>query len=158
LPLIASGATGELKLFTTAVGNAAGGLDPGLVLQGTILGFGANKTQSIDLVGIDFATANKSYSGNNAGGTLTVSDGAGDSVQLNFAGTYKAANFTLKNDGLGGTLITDARDTTGPANPANVLLFGSYIASAFVATGHGSALLGEGLPVQAQPLLSLPHG
>jgi hypothetical protein len=104
------------------------------VLQGAIFGFGANTTQSIDLVGVDFASANKSYSGN------------------------KAANFTLKNDGLGGTLITDPRDITGPANPANILLFGSYIASAFAATGHGSALLGEGLPVQAQPLLSLPHG
>jgi hypothetical protein len=32
------------------------------------------------------------------------------------------------------------------------------IASTFAAAGHGSALLGEGLPVQAQPLLSLPHG
>jgi hypothetical protein len=67
--VFASASTGELKLFTTAVGNAAGGLDPGLVLQGTIFGFGANKTQSIDLVGVDFASANKSYSGNNAGGS-----------------------------------------------------------------------------------------
>jgi hypothetical protein len=126
------------------------------VLLGTISGFGANTTQSIDLVGVDFASANKSYSGNNAGGTLTVSDSAGDSVELNFAGTYKAGNFTLKNDGNGGTLVTDPRDVTAPAKPANVLLFGSYIASAFAATGHGSSLLSEALP--AQPLLSLPHG
>jgi hypothetical protein len=156
--IFASGATGQLKLFTTAVGNAGGGFDPGLVLLGTIFGFGANTTQSIDLVGIDFATANKSYSGNNAGGTLTVSDGNGDSVELNFAGTYKAGNFTLKNDGNGGTPITDPRETTAAAKPANALLFGSYIASAFAAAGHGSSLLSEGLPGQPQPLLSLPHG
>lgn len=128
------------------------------MLQGTIFGFGANTTQSIDLVGVEIASVNKSYSGNNAGGTLTVSDSAGDSVELNFAGTYNAGNFTLKNDGIGGTLITDPRDATSPANSANIPLFGSYIASAFAAGGHGSALLGEGLAGRPQPLLSLPHG
>src|SRR5581483_12446482 len=99
----------------TAVGNAAGGLDPALVLQGTISGFGANNTQSIDLAGVKIASANKSYNGNNAGGTLTVSDSTGDSVELNFAGTYKVGNFTLKDDGNGGTLVIDPRDAAAPA-------------------------------------------
>jgi hypothetical protein len=151
--VFAAGSTGKLKL---ASGNAAQGLDPALVLSGTIFGFGANTSQRIDLVDINFASAREGYAGSNASGRLTVSDSSGDSVTLNSAGKYTSASFTLKDDGFGGTLITD------PPPAANSFvhsapLFGSYIASSFVAAPGAfggppiTALAAADMPLLAHP-------
>ena len=89
--------TGELVLDTTSY-------------TGTISGFGANTTQSIDLADINFAAGAKivSYVANskNTGGTLTITAGT-NTIALQLVGTYKLANFAIKSDGSGGTLLTD---------------------------------------------------
>jgi hypothetical protein len=91
------GSTGELIL------------DDAVQFTGSVVGFGANTTQSIDLPDVQFATLSKSYlpGSPNTTGTLTVKDTAGDIAHLKLAGTYSLANFTFANDGGGGTLITD---------------------------------------------------
>jgi len=109
-----------------------------------------------DLVDIDFASASEGYAGSNASGRLTVSDSSGDSVTLNFAGKYTSASFALKNDGFGGTLITDP---PAAANPyvRSASLFGSYIASSFVAAPGAfggsliTALMAAEMPLVAHP-------
>ena len=53
-----------------------------------------------------------SYVGNGASGTLTVASGA-QSVSLNLLGQYVAGNFTLANDGAGGTLVGDPPVSSG---------------------------------------------
>ena len=144
------------NLNAKASGNAAQGFDPALVLSGTIFGFGANTSQRIDLVDIDFASASEGYAGSNASGRLTVSDSSGDSVTLNFAGKYTSASFALKNDGFGDTLITDP---PAAANPyvRSASLFGSYIASSFVAAPGAfggsliTALMAAEMPLVAHP-------
>jgi hypothetical protein len=91
------GSTGEL-IFDDAV-----------QFTGSVVGFGANTTQSIDLPDVQFATLSKSYlpASPNTTGTLTVKDTAGDIAHIKLSGTYSLANFSFANDGGGGTLITD---------------------------------------------------
>ena len=83
-------------------------LDQATTYTGRISGFG--KTQSIDLMNINFAAGvEMSYaptSGANTSGTLTVSDGT-HTAELEFQGTYSLANFKVASDGNGGTLLTD---------------------------------------------------
>jgi hypothetical protein len=84
-------------------------LDDAVQYTGTVVGFGANTTQSIDLPNVQFATLSKSYleASPNTSGTLTVKDTAGDIAHIKLSGTYTLANFTFVDDGNGGTLITD---------------------------------------------------
>ena len=84
-------------------------LDDAVQYTGTVVGFGANTTQSIDLPNVQFATLSKSYleASPNTSGTLTVKDTAGDIAHIKFNGTYTLSKFTFANDGNGGTLITD---------------------------------------------------
>ena len=93
--IFAAGDTGELKL--DQVGLESAGINPFTVLKGTIFGFGANATQSIDLVGVSFATATKQFLslGDGTAG-LIVQDGSGDEVDLTFAGNFTSTSFTLK--------------------------------------------------------------
>jgi hypothetical protein len=144
------------NLNAKASGNAAQGFDPALVLSGTIFGFGANTSQRIDLADVSFASASKGYSGSNASGTLTVSDGSGDSVALLLAGTYSSSSFMLQNDGFGGTLITDPPPAANP-HVGSAPLFGSYIASSFVGApgGLGGAPVMD-LASAHTPLLASP--
>jgi hypothetical protein len=93
----AAGSTGELIL------------DDAAQYTGTVVGFGKNTSQSIDLPNVQFATLSKSYlpASPNASGTLTVKDTAGDIAHIKLSGTYTLSNFTFVDDGNGGTLITD---------------------------------------------------
>ena len=128
----AAGSTGELIL------------DDAGQYSGTVSGFGTNTTQSIDLVGIQFASATKSYmpASPNTSGTLTVKDTSGDIAHIKFSGSYTLAKFDLTDDGNGGTLITDPPIEKKAAPVSNMELFTNYLAS-FVSpasTGHGVTL------------------
>ena len=95
--------------------------------KGVITGFGKlNTDQSIDLLDIDPLTATKTFTAGSPN-VLTVKDSAGHTAQLKFGGSYTIANFNLSDDGHGGTLIKDPP----AASPANVTLFGNYIAAGF---------------------------
>jgi hypothetical protein len=123
-------------------------LDDGAQYTGTISGFGANTTQSIDLPNVQFATLSETYSG----GTLTVKDTSGDIAKIKFSGSYKLTDFSFTNDGGGGTLITDppvASKTSG----VNIALLGNYIASSLVG---GSVGQGGSLPTDPWAIVS-PH-
>ena len=64
--------------------------------------------EEIDLIGFSFTGANETFTQSGTSGTLTVTNSAGQTVNLNLLGTYSTANFTLSSDGHGGTVITDA--------------------------------------------------
>jgi len=93
-----AGSTGQLAL------------DQATSYSGEISGFGANTSQSIDLVDINFAAGAKmaSYVPNSqdTGGVLTITQGT-NTVDLQLEGTYTLANFAIASDGHGGTLLTD---------------------------------------------------
>ena len=104
-------------------------LDQATSYTGTVTGFGANTSQSIDLTNIDFASAHFGYapsSGSGAasnGGVLTVTDGT-DTTHIQLNGVYTLANFEIASDGHGGTLLTDPPVVTqmpgnAPASIAN---------------------------------------
>ncbi len=88
-------------------------LNDSVDFTGVIYGFAGDGTLSnsdyIDLKDIDFSHLTiETYTENSAGtgGTLTLSDGT-HTTNIDFAGNYVFENFTLSNDGSGGTLIID---------------------------------------------------
>lgn len=110
---IASGTTTKIGAISSAdvmFGEGGGTLvlDKSTLFFGHISGFGGGDI--IDLTDITFrdtgTTISYATSADNAGGTLTVSDGA-HTAALALLGQYEAASFALSSDGHGGTLITD---------------------------------------------------
>ena len=81
-------------------------LDQPSSFSAQIIGFTGDGTPAgsdqIDLKGINFNTVHDSY----ANGVLTVTDGT-HSAALNFNGTHVLANFSLADDGSGGTIVYD---------------------------------------------------
>ena len=62
---------------------------------------------ALDFSAIDFASATKQYSGNSAGGTLTLSDGT-NSASILLLGNYMPNSFNLTPETGGtGTVVTD---------------------------------------------------
>ena len=87
----------------------ASGATPGAaVLSGFIEG------DFVDLAGIGYTAGVTSFTYANSGmsGTLTVTSGA-QAISLNLMGQYVAGNFTLANDGAGGTLLGDPPVSSG---------------------------------------------
>ena len=70
----------------------------------------------IDLQGLGFTqgVTSTSYTSNvgNTGGMLTITSGA-QSISLALLGQYVNGNFTLANDGAGGTLLGDPPVSSG---------------------------------------------
>jgi hypothetical protein len=80
-------------------------LDNSASFAGTVAGMSGQDT--IDFADIDPAKVHApSYSGNAAGGTLTVSDGA-HSASIALLGNYMASVFVASSDGHGGTSVID---------------------------------------------------
>ena len=112
--ILNSGGSGTGVMSFAGVNNeiivASGGNLSGAALAGFQAG------DYIDLKGLGFTSGvtAETYAPNsgNIGGVLTVTSGA-QSINLNLLGQYTAANFTLANDGAGGTLIGDAVASSG---------------------------------------------
>src|SRR5262249_31738019 len=137
---------------------------------GTVSGFSG--TDHIDLAGVAFATATKSF----AKGVLTVDDHHGHVAKIRFNGSYTLANFNLSDDNNGGMLITDppaksgglppAHAPVGPPSPvtighhgaASIALFANHMASAFPAAAGPSAGLTLATEPASLPVLANPHG
>jgi Tryptophan-rich Synechocystis species C-terminal domain len=129
-----AGSTGTLKIDSSA--NFSGSIGGQLAIGDVI-----------DLANITSgAAATLGYTGNNAPGTLTVSDGTHtDSIAL--LGNYTLANFTASSDGNGGTSVIDpplptnqsgilpsanmATSAVDSALNQQVALLSQYMASAF---------------------------
>ncbi len=63
--------------------------------------------QKVDLLGFGYSgTESATWSQGTGGGTLTVTDGARVATR-DLIGTYVTSNFTLSNDGQGGTFVVD---------------------------------------------------
>ena len=80
-------------------------LDQPSTFSGTVSGFGAQNT--IDLPGIAFntqTTLGYSPNSNNAGGTLSVSDGSLN-AKIALLGNYMASSFAVESDNHGGTMV-----------------------------------------------------
>jgi hypothetical protein len=130
-------------------------LDDSVHFKGVISNFGKlNTDQTIDLLDIAWSPATKTFAAGSPN-VLTVKDAAGHTAQLKFSGSYTLASFHLTDDGHGGTLIKDPP----AASPANIALFGNYIAAGFPqpAAVPSPALL-AGLEGLVQPLAIPGHG
>ena len=80
---------------------------------GTVSGFAAET--EIDLPGITFdaqSTLGYSPNANNAGGTLSVTNGT-QSAQIALLGSYMASSFVLEADNNGGTLVVTPTSQNG---------------------------------------------
>ena len=65
-------------------------------------------SDQIDLRDIDYGTGTTaSYTGNVAGGTLSVTDAHDDTASISFSGDYINSTFSISSDGNGGTLVVD---------------------------------------------------
>jgi hypothetical protein len=93
-------------------------LDHSATFTGQIVNLTGNgnlsSSDQIDLKDIAFGSGtHESYSGNTAGGTLTISDANGDTAHLTLVGNYTNSTFTLSSDGDGGTIVIDPPIGTG---------------------------------------------
>jgi hypothetical protein len=116
--IINAGATLELGAaypgqvtFFAPTGNLK--LDNSASFAGTVAGMTANDT--IDFADISFASVQTpSFSGNAAGGTLSVTDGT-HTAAIALLGNYLASTFVGSNDGHGGVSIVDPPANNGSA-------------------------------------------
>ena len=154
---IDSGTTLDIAAASTATVSFANGngntgelvLDDSKDFTGTIAGFTGDGTISnsdlIDLADVNIANVAVSKTGytdnGNGTGTLTLYNANGQALDsINFDGNYQLANFTIENDGDGGTLIVDPPVHTNGQAPAqtvvasgpNQMLSGSAPADNFV--------------------------
>ena len=112
--VVNSGAAAAGQISFSGVNNeiivASGGSIAGATLSGFTLG------DYVDLKGLGYTSGvtHLGYvaNGGNTGGTLTVTSGA-QAINLNLLGQYVAGNFTLANDGAGGTLVGDPPVSSG---------------------------------------------
>ena len=112
-----SGPSSNAILFS---GDQAGtlSLDHPQEFNGTISGFSGQ--DRIDLGDIAFSAntvLNYAANDNNAGGTLTVSDGP-STVGLTMVGDFSASSFAISTDGHGGTLIVASEQPSSSADSA----------------------------------------
>jgi hypothetical protein len=87
-------------------------LDRASLFTGTLINLtgdgSASNSNQIDLKDIAYgSTTLASYSGNEAGGVLTVIDIQGHAAHLSLVGNYTHSKFNLSDDGSGGTLVID---------------------------------------------------
>ncbi|WP_050043513.1 Ig-like domain-containing protein [Bradyrhizobium sp. LTSPM299] len=87
-------------------------LDHASQFTGTISGLSGNGSAAssdiLDLKDISFVTGTRaSYSGNTAGGILTVSDAQNHISHITLVGDYTHSTFNLSSDGRGGTFVID---------------------------------------------------
>ena len=121
---IGKGATLELTAADTAAVTFASStgtlrLDHSSTFHGEIFKFAGNGSLSgsdhIDLRDIKYSSVHDSYSN----GVLTLTDGRGDTANLNFNGSYALSNFALVSDGSGGTIVYDPPVASSNARTAN---------------------------------------
>jgi hypothetical protein len=114
-------------------------LDDSKDFSGTITGFtGDGTTTNSDLIDVtdvniaDVALNKTTYTDHGNGtGTLTLYNASGQALDsINFNGNYQLANFTIENDGDGGTLIVDP-----PVNKSAQAPGGTTVASNENSTG-----------------------
>jgi hypothetical protein len=122
----ASSATVDFTNTTGTTGALV--LDDSKDFTGKIAGFaGDGTTANSDLIDItdvniaDVATDKTTYTDHGNGtGTLTLYNAGGQALDsINFDGNYQLANFTIENDGDGGTLIVDPPVKTAAQTPTN---------------------------------------
>jgi autotransporter-associated beta strand protein len=122
--------------FTNSTGNTGELLlNDSKDFTGTIVGFAGDGTTAnsdlIDVTDINFAnvaTNKTTYTENAAGtgGTLTLYDANGQVLDnINFTGNYQLANFTIENDGNGGTLIVDPPVNSTAQTTSSTIVVGS---------------------------------
>lgn len=125
----------ENVTFTGATGILELGKSQGYT--GIIAGFSKTGGTSLDLADISFVGAGEAtFSGNKAGGVLTVTDGT-HTAHINLKGDYRTSVFISASDGHGGTIIHD------PMAAAIVPSATSFVAAMAGLGGDGAAAFGS---------------
>ncbi len=111
----------------------------------TINGFATNGTDKLDLMDIAFTGADEAtFSGNAAGGLLTVGDGT-HTAHIHLHGNYTGVTFIASSDGQGGTMVTDVAKSRAAVQ--------SFVAAVASYAGGSGAPLNTQSP--GEPPLSL---
>ncbi|MGV7215573.1 Ig-like domain-containing protein [Bradyrhizobium sp. UFLA05-112] len=105
-----SGAASGSITFKATTGNLV--LDHAAQFTGTLINLTGDGTAAnsnhLDLKDIAYgAGTSASFSGNTAGGTLTVVDAQNHTAHISLVGDYTKSTFNLSSDGTGGTLVID---------------------------------------------------
>ncbi|WGR78361.1 MULTISPECIES: Ig-like domain-containing protein [unclassified Bradyrhizobium] len=105
-----SGAASGSITFKASTGNLV--LDHAAQFTGTLIGLTGDGTAAnsnhIDLKDVAYgAGTSASFSGNTAGGVLTVVDAQNHAAHISLVGDYTKSTFNLSSDGTGGTLVID---------------------------------------------------
>ncbi len=104
---IANAGAAEAVAFTGKRGKLE--LDQSQTYGGAVSGFSSKGKTKLDLRDIGFVGSGEAtYSGDKAGGVLTVTDGT-HTAAIDLVGAYRTAVFTAADDGHGGTVVTAAR-------------------------------------------------
>jgi hypothetical protein len=105
-------------------------------------------------------------------GSLEIFVGGTLEGQVELAGNYTNAVFSVTDDGSGGVKVTDPLATTSGGtttvtgdsptggtvvNSANAALFGNYMASMFATSAFNGGTLSSDLHTALQPQLAPPH-
>ena len=167
---IEAGATLELTGATSGAITFAGTtgtlvLDHASQFTGTIHSLSGNGSAAssdvLDLKDISFATGTSaSYSGNTAGGVLTVSDAQNHISHIILVGDHTHSTFNLSSDGSGGTLVIDPPADGFVFSAATLLTGGSTLAAATLAgdlVPHASAPSGTWYESQFVPNVHGPE-
>jgi hypothetical protein len=133
---------GQAVTFSGSGGHLV--IDDVATFGAVISGF-STSGQKIDLGGYTFSageTVTWTEAGGNTSGTLIVS-GAGMTAHLTLLGDYATSNFSLSDDGVGGTLIT---------NPASGVALAAGHSTAATLTGGQVASFAQAMAVFSEPL------
>ena len=166
----------------TATGTGGLDLTSGNLYQGIVSGFGGpshqNTAQFIDFRDVPFASGTTSAvfvadaTHPTQSGSLEIFVGGTLEGQVELAGNYTNAVFSVTNDGSGGVKVTDPLATTSGGtttvtgdsptggtvvNSANAALFGNYMASMFATSAFNGGTLSSDLHTALQPQLAPPH-
>jgi hypothetical protein len=137
----ASSATVDFTNTTGTTGALV--LDDSKAFSGEVVGFtGDGTTANSDLIDVtdvniaDVATGKTTYTDHGNGtGTLTLYNTTGEALDsINFTGNYQLANFTIENDGDGGTLIVDPPVNTSGQTPGHTTVASNQNSTGTAAT------------------------
>jgi hypothetical protein len=138
----------------------------GQTFSGTLTGFSMTGSTFLDLDDINFTAGSTKavYSGNTAGGVLTVTDGA-HTASIHFTGDYTGSAWVVSSDGHGGVIIHDPPGTPnaalaagGAKSPSTGLPTLALIHAMAAAPTGADVSIASRQPREETPLLFLAHG
>ena len=146
-------AAGQTVSFTASGGDIV--LDNPAAFSASIAGM-TNASDKIDLGGFTYGageTVSWTEAAGNTSGTLTVTDGS-KTASLTLLGSYVTSDFSLSDDGIGGTYVVDPPHAGASASAATAVATGAGVA----AFTQAMSVFGQSEPIAAIQATNLDQG